>query len=100
MSKLEEYKKYVEEELKNHFDYVAAEKHSFYLCKDDTCFDVVGFRAGILSTGDAIFLEYADSREYAEEYGCVEDGDWYFIDEMTKEELLQNLIDEVNGCTS
>lgn len=45
----------------------------------------------------AFFLQYADEMRLAKLGVFPDDGDWFYASDMTKEQMLQSMIEEIEG---
>lgn len=89
---MDEIKEFLEVEFSKRFKKICRDDCPYYVA-DNGCFRIVVFYES-----EAFCLEYADSLEEAELGGFGEDGEWFYTFEMSKEEMLEAMLEEINGC--
>jgi hypothetical protein len=91
MNKQEEYMQYIGDELAKKY-----EQHTF---KGIDCFTYNGFAFFVHSykPDGAFFIEYFDNMEQAKQGIYPEDGDWFYISDMSKEEMLAAMVKEIEA---
>lgn len=83
----------VENNLKNSIShYTFNDKNRLFILEDKSVMRITGFT---ITGDDVILAEYADSLEEAEK-NMMEDGDLYYISEMTAEEISQKILAEAS----
>lgn len=89
---IREYVEYLEQELSKKYEYVfdVWGQHC-YKAREDEYFRISGF-----SYFHAVMIEHALSEEEARK-SMFEDGDRFFVEEMSKEEILKAVIHEIEN---
>lgn len=73
-------------------NYTFDDTNRLFILEDKSVMRITGFT---ISGDDVILAEYADSLEEAEK-NMMEDGDLYYISEMTAEEISQKILTEAS----
>ncbi len=83
------YKDYLLGQFKNRYEEKTLDNQQAFIYKD--------FAFGLIYFPDsnAFCLEYADDIHQAEQGIYPEDGDWFYPDEMSEEEMLQAMVKEI-----
>lgn len=83
----------VENNLKNSIShYTFDDKNRLFILEDKSVMRITGFT---ITGDDVVVAEYADSVEEAEK-NMMEDGDLYYISEMTAEEISMKILAEAS----
>lgn len=83
----------VEKNLKKSIShYTFNDKNRLFILEDKSVMRITGFT---ITGDDVILAEYADSLEEAEK-NIMEDGDLYYISEMTAEEISRKILAEAS----
>lgn len=87
------YYSYVKNKLAEKYSRVDVNGIEYFFNKKDNCyFKITVFPKSI----NALVVEYADGLVEAKNGGS-EDGDLFYVDDMTKEEMLAEMIQEIEG---
>lgn len=79
----------VEEILKTKYRQKVINNRVFFVTEDDNLFSL-----DFICEYNAIVVEYADSQHDAEK-NCLEDGNLFYVEEMTTDEIVKAIIEEV-----
>ena len=86
-----EYYDFIQDKLSSIYSKVNVGKNEYFYNKKDNCY----FKVTVFPVRfNALVIEYAYGLIDAEN-NCFEDGDLHYVDEMTKEEMLDEMIEEI-----
>ena len=93
MTKREEYREYIEKKLYDEFEEKEINRERCFLLPDGQAIHIDFITLG----GDqALVIEFADSVIEAKKYH-MEDGNVYFISDMTPEEMFRQMMEEIKN---
>lgn len=87
------YYSYIENKLTERYTKVGVDGNEYFYNEKDNCY----FKITVLPRSiNAFVIEYADGLVEAKNGGS-EDGDLFYVDDMTKEQMLEEMIQEIEG---
>lgn len=81
----------VEKVLKTKFDQKVINDRLFFVSEEGNLFSL-----DFICEYNAIVVEHANN-QYDAEKNCLEDGDLFYVEEMTTDEIIKAIVDEAGG---
>lgn len=84
--------KYISSQLEERFSYVWFGDEQWFILPNEEAIHVVGLGSGY----NALLIEFAEDQEISSR-NLAEDGDLYFIDDYTPEEMFDEMMKEIEN---